>query len=75
MNKVNIDKWLRTEAENLEIKKEKICNKIKKIMKNEDISSLDKMNQYNVQLRELQSAQTKLYEMIGRISEIKGIED
>lgn len=75
MKKENIDTWLRNEAEKLEKAREKIELKIKKIMKNEDMSYLDKVNQYHIQLRELEASQGKLYEMIGRMDEIEGIED
>lgn len=44
-------------------------------MKSEDMNSLDKVNQYNIQLKELKASQNKLYEMIGKIDEIEGIED
>ncbi|MBY6842871.1 hypothetical protein [Clostridium botulinum] len=75
MKKKNIDTWLRNEAEKLEREKEKIEAKIKRIMKNEDMSSLDKVNQYHIQLRELKASQNKMYEMIGRMDEIEGIND
>jgi hypothetical protein len=73
MNRKNVDKWLRNEAENIKKESEKIEIKIKKLMKNEDLSSLDKINQYNIQLKELNSAINKLYEMIGRINEIEDV--
>jgi CRISPR/Cas system-associated protein Csm6 len=75
MKKESIDNWLRNEAERLGKERDKIEAKIKKIMKAEDMSSLDKVNQYNIQLKELKASQSKLYEMIGRMDEIEGIND
>lgn len=71
----NIDAWLRNEAEKVETEIKKIEAKIKKIMKNEDMSSLDIINQYHIRIMVLRASQTKLYEMIGRVDEIEGISE
>jgi len=71
MNKDNISNWVRSETGIIENEIEKVTNKILKIMHNEDMNSLDKVNKYHMQIREFRSAQNKLYEMIGRVNEIK----
>lgn len=71
MKKESIEKWLRKEIEKLDNKKIYINKEIKKIIKNEDINSLNKINQYNIELRELNAVQNKLYEMIDRLYEIE----
>lgn len=71
MQRENVAKWLKAETENIGKEIEKATNKIKELMQDEDIDSLDKINQYNLYLKKLKSAQFKLYEMIGRIDEIE----
>lgn len=75
MDKNSIDTWLRTEAEEIGKEIDKISKKIKKLTQNDNITSLDKINQYIIQIREHRAAQVKLYEMIGRMDEIVGIND
>lgn len=71
MNQDDVKNWLRKEAEDIQKDIDKVEKKIRKIIKSEDLNSLDKINQYNIQRNELKSAMLKLYEMIGRIDEIK----
>lgn len=61
-----VQEWLRKEAEEIDGKIFKIEIKRKKLIENTDISSLNKINQFNIEIRELQAIQNKLYELIGR---------
>lgn len=71
MDRDSVDRWLRNEAENIDKEIEKVEIKIKKIIRKEDMNSLDKINQFQIKRRELRAVQVKLYEMMGRIDEIE----
>jgi len=64
----NIDTWLRKEAGELAIKADKIE---KKIIQEINKRNFDKINELNIQKRELNAQEIKLYEMIGRLNEIE----
>ena len=64
----NIDTWLRKEAGELAIKADKIE---KKIIQEINKRNYDKINELNIQKRELNAQEIKLYEMIGRLNEIE----
>ena len=64
----NIDTWLRKEAGEIAIKADKIE---KKIIQEINKRNFDKINELNIQKRELNAQEIKLYEMIGRLNEIE----
>lgn len=65
---MNIDNWLRKEAEKLAIEADKVEKKLKEAMNN---GSYDKIHDLNIKRRELNAQEIKLYELIGRLDEIK----
>jgi len=64
----NIDTWLRKEAGEIAIKADKIE---KKMIQEINKRNFDKINELNIQKRELNAQEIKLYEMIGRLNEIE----
>ena len=64
----NIDTWLRKEAEELAVRADKIE---KKMIQEINKRNFDKINELNIQKRELKAQEHKLYEMIGRLDEIE----
>ena len=64
----NIDTWLRKEAEELAIRADKIE---KKMIQETNKGNFDNINELNIQKRELNAQEIKLYEMIGRLNEIE----
>lgn len=64
---IGIDNWLRKEAEKLAIEADKIE---KKIIQEMNKRNFDKINELNIKRRELNAQEIKLYEMIGRLTEL-----
>ena len=64
----NINMWLRKEAEKLTVEADKIE---KKIVQEINKKNYDKINELNIRRRELNAQEFKLYEMIGRLSELE----